>query len=123
MPHKILIIDDDRINTALVKFMLAERCYEVICAEDGEKGLEKVKTEKPDLIILDIKMPRMNGYEFMTELKSMQGFLITPVIMLTAHENLEDIFMMEGVSGYFVKPVDLNALLKKIEKCLGPNPV
>lgn len=122
MAHKILLIDDDRINTALVKFMLAERSYDVLCAEDGEKGLEMLKAENPDLIILDIKMPRMNGYEFMAELKSLQGVFITPVIMLTAHESLEDIFLVEGVSGYFVKPVDLKGLLQKIEQCLGPNP-
>ncbi len=123
MALKILLIDDDRIGMSLVKFMLAERRYDVVCARDGDEGLEFVKTHKPDLIVLDVQMPKMNGYEFMTELKGIQGFYTTPVVMLTANETLEDVFRLEGVRGYFLKPVDLPALLEKIVECLGPNPV
>ncbi len=120
--HKILIVDDDKINTALVKFNLSERGYGVVQAEDGAEGIEKVKEFNPDLIILDIQMPYMNGYEFMAELKRVQGAETTKVIMLTANETMEDIFKMEGVKGYFVKPVDMKALFVKIEELLGANP-
>jgi len=122
MSHKILIVDDERINTALVKFSLAEKGYDVIDARDGKEGIEKVKGENPDLIILDIQMPEMSGYEFMGELKQYQGFETTPVIMLTASETLEDVFKLEGIKGYFVKPVKFPELVAKIEECLGPNP-
>ena len=123
MAHKILVVDDDKINITLVKFALAEQKYDVVVAEDGEQGLEQVKEENPDLIILDVQMPNMNGYEFMGELKELQGMEATPVLMLTANETMEDVFKLEGVKGYFVKPVDLPELIEKIKECIGPNPI
>lgn len=123
MPHKILLIDDDRLNIALVKFALAEQRYEVMIAPDGLDGLKKYNETKPDLIVLDIQMPKMNGYEFMTELRHISPGDHVPVIMLTASETLEDVFRMEGVKGYFVKPVDLPKLIEKIKQLLGPNPI
>lgn len=122
MAHKILLIDDDKINIALVKFGLAEKGYNVIVAYDGKEGLELFNQEKPDLIILDVMMPKMSGYEFMEELRSIQGFEIIPVLMLTANENLEDVFRLEKVKGYFVKPVVFLEIFNKIVECLGPNP-
>jgi len=123
VPHKILVVDDERITVALVKFGLAEQRYEVIVANDGDEGIEKVKSQKPDLIILDVQMPTMNGYEFMTELKKIQGVETTPVVMLTANETMQDVFRLEGVKGYFVKPVDLPLLKRKIQEVLGENPL
>ncbi len=119
--HRILIVDDEKINMALVKFNLAEKGYDVIQAQDGAEGIEKVKEFSPDLIILDIQMPYMNGYEFMAELKRIQGGQTTKVIMLTANETMEDIFKLEGVKGYFVKPVDMKELVNKIVELLGEN--
>jgi len=89
MPHKILVVDDDKIHVKLVKSGLVSAGYSVIVAFDGEEGFEKVKSENPDLIVLDIGMPKMNGYEFMTELKSLQGFETTPTIVLTVNETLD----------------------------------
>lgn len=123
MPHKILVVDDERINVALVKFGLAERHYNVDVAYDGYDGLERVKKNKPDLIVLDIQMPNINGYEFMAELKSIEGAENIPVIMLTANETLQDVFKLEGVKGYFIKPVRLPDLIEKITCVLGPNTI
>ncbi len=122
MPHKILVVDDDRINVALVKFALAQRGYFVSFAHDGTEAAEKLQKETPDLIILDVVMPQMNGFEFMAELKQKQGFTTTPVIMLTSNETMGEIFRLEGVKGYFIKPVKFEELLRKIEEVLGPNP-
>lgn len=122
MAHKILIVDDEKINIAIVKFGLAEKRYEVVVANDGVEGLQMVVKYKPDLIILDVQMPNMNGYEFMTELKNLEYIIPPPVIMLTGNETMQDVFRLEGVKGYFVKPVELNALHKKIVECLGENP-
>lgn len=122
MAHKILVVDDERITVALVKFGLAEKMYDVVVAHDGAEGLEAVQAEKPDLIVLDVQMPKMNGFEFMNELKDIQGVDTTPVIMLTANETMEDVFKLEGVKGYFVKPVNLPLLIEKIVECLGENP-
>lgn len=122
MPHKILLIDDERVNSSLLRFRLGGEGYQMFSAEDGDAGLERIKTDKPDLIILDVQMPKMNGYEFMGELKRIQGFETTPVIMLTANETMEDVFRLEGVKAYFVKPVNMSLLLEKIRAILGPQP-
>jgi len=123
MAHKILIVDDEKINIAIVKFGLAEQRYEVAVANDGLEGLELVKKVKPDLIILDVQMPNMNGYEFMAELKLIEHIIPPPVLMLTANETMQDVFHLEGVKGYFVKPVELKKLIKKIVECIGENPL
>ena len=120
MAQKILIIDDDKINVALVKFGLAESGYEVTAAYDGDEGLKVFDAKKPDLIVLDVHMPRMNGFEFMTELRKRHGYQATPVIMLTANETMEDVFKLEGVKGYFIKPVILPELVETIRQCLKP---
>lgn len=122
MAQKILIVDDDRINTAIIKFSLSERGYDVSFADDGDKGILKVQKETPDLIVLDVQMPNMNGFEFVNELKSFQGMDMTPVIMLTANETMEEMFKLEGVKAYFVKPIDPPKLIEKIIEILGPNP-
>ena len=123
MAHKILLIDDEKTTVTLVKFGLSSERYDVVVAYDGDEGLKEVENEKPDLIVLDVQMPNMSGYEFMGELKMRQGVETTPVIMLTANETMEDVFKLEGVKGYFVKPVELEDLVKKIQECIGPNPV
>ena len=123
MAHTILVIDDDRINCALIKFTLAEKRYGVELAHDGGEGVEKLKALKPDLVVLDVHMPEMNGYEFMTEIKTMGDLANTPVIMVTANETMEDVFKLEGVKGYFVKPVDLNKMVDCIVDAIGENPI
>ncbi|HPN88421.1 MAG TPA: response regulator [Candidatus Omnitrophota bacterium] len=123
MPHKILVVDDERVSLSLIKFGLAGERYNIIMAHDGQEALQKVEDEKPDLIILDVQMPNMNGYEFMQELKQKQGIKTTPVIMVTSNETMEDLFLLEGVKAYFVKPVKLAELIEKVRQCLGPNPL
>lgn len=119
MPKKILIVDDDRLNVTLIRFSLKEKGYEVTTAQDGDEGLDAVRAQRPDLIVLDIQMPRMSGFEFMSEIKVIPGGANIPVIMLTANENMQDVFFSEGVRGYFVKPIDPPKLLTKVKECLG----
>ncbi|MFH0753155.1 MAG: response regulator [Candidatus Omnitrophota bacterium] len=119
MAKKILIVDDDRLNVTLIRFALKEQHYEVESAEDGMQGLEVVKTFKPDLIILDVQMPRMSGFEFISEYKSFPDANGTPIIMLTANENMQDVFFGEGAKDYFVKPIDMPRMLERIRACLG----
>lgn len=121
MAHKILIVDDEKTNIALLKFILSSAKYEVVVAMDGKEGFEQVLKQQPDLIVCDVFMPNMNGYDFMCELKNLQGSIITPVIMLTSNETMQDIFTLEGVRGYFVKPIDPPQLIAKIVEILGPN--
>lgn len=121
MPHKILIVDDDKISTTLIKFALADKRYDVTCAADGAQGLECVQEIKPDLIILDVHMPNMDGFEFIKELKRKGGYNVPPVIILTVNETMRDVFVHEGVIGYFMKPCNTRTLLSTIVGYLGEN--
>ena len=124
MAHKILIIEDDKGTVGVIKNILVGQHYEVITAFDGKEGLKKVKSEDPDLIVLDIRMPAMNGYEFICTLRAEKGSSdksMVPVIVLTAKEEMEEVFKLEGAKGYLVKPIDPIQLTKKIKECLGSN--
>ncbi|NTV28466.1 MAG: response regulator [Candidatus Omnitrophica bacterium] len=120
MTKKVLLVDDDRLNVTLIRFACREARFEVVTAADGREGLEAVRRESPDLIVLDIQMPNMSGFEFINELKTLPGGALIPVIMLTANANMQDVFLSEGVKGYFVKPVDPPKLLARILALLGP---
>jgi len=122
MAHKILLVDDDRGIIEVIKKILEAKQYEVIVAFDGQEGIDKVKSDKPDLILLDIRMPSMNGYEFMRTLRTnyiVDGKSMVPVIMLTAKEEMEEVFKLEGDKGYLVKPVESETLIEKIEEVLS----
>lgn len=121
MPHKILVVDDEKVSLSLVKFGLTANHYDVVTATDGDIGLEKLKEEKPDLVVLDVGLPNLNGYEFMQELKSLDDVSQTPVIVLTANETMEDVFKLEGIKKYYVKPVDIAELVGCIKQCIGEN--
>ena len=119
MSHKILVVDDERVSLSLIKFGLSANHYNVITATDGDIGLELLEQEKPDLVILDVGLPRLNGYEFIQEMKRREGFSQTPVIVLTANETMEQVFKLEGIKQYYVKPVDIGLLVERIKQCLG----
>ncbi len=120
MPQKILIIDDDLLNVKLLKTRLESNHYEVITAANGEEGLQKVVKEKPDAIILDVQMPKMNGYTFMLEFRKLGDVSMIPVIVLTAHGEMQPIFTLKGVRGYIVKPIQFELLFEKLNSLLGP---
>jgi len=117
MKKTILVVDDDRLNLTLLQIGLKHKDYEVLTAQNGEEALAVVKAQKIDAIVLDIQMPKMNGYDFMKELQVIPEGRI-PVIMLTASETMQDVFFMEGVRGYLVKPVDLEKLDQKLVSCI-----
>lgn len=116
--NKVLIVDDDFDFSQLLAFDLKKKGYTVVSAGNGEEGLEKVKTEKPDLIVLDIKMPKMDGYTFVRRLKKDDENKDIPVVVLTSYEPMKDMFQLEGVKDYFVKSVDMHELMKVIDSYL-----
>ncbi|MFA6600864.1 MAG: response regulator [Candidatus Omnitrophota bacterium] len=119
MPNpKILLVDDDPDFKQLVAFDLEKNGYVVVQAGDGQEGLEKVAQEKPDLVLLDIKMPRMDGYTFVRHLKQNPATANLPLIVLTSYEPMRDMFKMEGVDDYCIKSVDSDNLLAAIKKRL-----
>ena len=115
---KILVVNDDQDTLKLLKTHLEAHHYEVIEACDGDEGLEKVHQNEPDLIILDIKMPKIDGYTFVRNLAKDEKIKKIPVIILTAYGAMKDLFTVEGVAGYFSKPFDPKELLERIEACL-----
>jgi DNA-binding response OmpR family regulator len=118
---KILIVEDESaLRDSLCEFLLSED-FEVIVAEDGESGLKLAKSENPDLISLDIILPKKDGFEVLTELRADEKTKNTPVILLTNLEKAEDVgraFDL-GVSVYLVKAnYNLAEITKKIKEAL-----
>lgn len=115
---KILVIDDDEDYTKMLGLQLEAKGYEVVVSNDGEEGFGKALAEKPQLIMLDIKMPAMDGFTFVRRLKTEETLKKTPVVILTGYEGMRDLFRLEGIAGYFVKGSDRSAFLKSIADIL-----
>src|SRR5579871_1682795 len=118
MPKKILAVDDERHIVRLVQVNLERQGYEVVTAYDGKEALEKVASENPDLIVLDVMMPYMDGFEVLKTLKKDPTTRDIPVIMLTAKANDADVFQgyKSGVDCYLTKPFNPLELLTFIRR-------
>ena len=118
--RKILIVDDEEGIVKLVKMYLEHHRYEVITANDGQEGLEKAKTEKPDLIVLDLMLPKMNGYKVCGLLKKDTRYAKIPVVMFTAKAQEKDVKLGQevGADAYITKPYESEVLLAKIKELL-----
>ncbi|MBN3038516.1 MAG: response regulator [Candidatus Omnitrophica bacterium] len=115
---KILVVDDAADIVDVVKTLLMTSGYDVITAFDGAAGYELAAAQKPDLIILDILMPKMDGYTFVKRKKYDQSIKDIPVIILTGKAEMEDLFTLEGIKDYLVKPFDSKQLLALVNKYL-----
>jgi DNA-binding response OmpR family regulator len=121
MAKKILVIDDEPELSKAIAIRLKASGYDVITAQDGVEGLEKAKSSKPDLIVLDILMPKMDGYEVCRLLKFDEKYKSIPIIMLTAKAQDIDraIGKKVGADDYLTKPFETQDLIGKIKKYLG----
>lgn len=117
---KILIVDDEADVVEILESRLKECDYDVICAFDGEEALRKARQERPDLIILDIMLPKMDGYQVCSTLRSEEAIKEIPVIMLTACSRMDNIKkgMDLGAVSYVAKPLKLDVLLGIIKAIL-----
>lgn len=113
-PKTILVIDDDVDLRELIKLTLKCRGYDVAMAGNGLEGLERLKTLKPDLIVLDINMPKMGGVEFYGMICDPQGKPRYPVLVLTARANMEALLKQFDIQGFMPKPFEIDDLLKKV---------
>jgi len=115
---KILIVDDTKSIVAALKNLL--RDYETIVAYDGEQGLELARSEKPDLILLDLMLPKVNGYEVCGLLKFDEQYKQIPIILLTSRvgEEIQSEAKRAGADAYLNKPFDNTVLMATIEKLL-----
>lgn len=121
MSKKILVVDDETELLKAISILLKTSGYEVIAAQDGQEGLEKAKSLSPDLIVLDILMPKMDGYEVCRLLKFDEKYKSIPIIMLTAKVQDIDKAMGKkvGADDYITKPFETQDLVDKIKKHLG----
>jgi two-component system alkaline phosphatase synthesis response regulator PhoP len=120
MPRKILIIEDDRSAARLAQYTIQQAGYDVILAYDGYEGLEKTLNEHPDLVILDIMLPGLDGYEVCHRLRAEPETITLPILMISAKAREEDrnIGLKVGADDYLAKPVEPSVMLAKIAELL-----
>lgn len=118
---KILIVDDNEKNIMLLKDILTFNKYDVIEAKNGEEGIKKAREEKPDLILLDIQMPIMDGFTAAKTLKADPVTMGIKIIGITSYAMKGDRerVLKEGFDDYISKPIDTRALPVIVKKCLG----
>ena len=117
---KILIIEDTEFMKKLISDVLKEADYEVVTASSGEEGLQKVREEKPDLVLLDVVMPGMDGFEVCKILRDDESNNLMPIIMLTAQENEDDKLegLELGADDYIIKPFNSRELVSRVRNTL-----
>ena len=113
---KILIVEDESKIASLLKEAINEYFYSVVIAKDGEEGLKRFKTNKPDIVITDIMMPKINGLEMTIKIKELDE--LVPIIILSAHSDKEKLLKAIdiGINKYFIKPFDPDEVLEHINK-------
>lgn len=117
---KILVIDDETDLAEMLVLRLEANGYQVISALDGQEGLDKARTEKPDLIILDLMLPKIDGYKVCRMLKFDEKYRHIPIILFTARAQELDIKLGKevGADAYIIKPFEPDILLSKVAELL-----
>ncbi len=118
---KILIVDDEADIIEILQFVLEAEGYECITATDGEEGLKLAKEASPDLIILDVMMPKINGYKISRLLKYDSKYKNIPILMITARSQEEDRVIGEetGADEYITKPFKVDYVVEKVKNYIG----
>ncbi|MFC1508160.1 response regulator transcription factor [Candidatus Omnitrophota bacterium] len=118
---RILLVDDEEDLRNMLKFRLEATSYDVIEAADGQEGLSKARTERPDLIILDLMLPKIDGFKVCRMLKFDEKYKAIPIIMFTARAQKQDQDLGKemGADAYVTKPFDPGILLGKIKELIG----
>ena len=121
MIAKILLVEDNEMNRDMLSRRLEKRGYQVVLALDGEQGVGLAQTERPDLVLMDISLPVLDGWEATRRLKSAPDTKGIPIIALTAHamSSDRDKAAEAGCDDFDTKPIDLARLLQKIEALLA----
>jgi CheY-like chemotaxis protein len=120
MPYKILVVEDEADVLKFAKLRLEKAGYEVMTAPDGPSALNQLKEHRADLVLLDVKLPKMSGYEICRRIREIPGFSLVPVIFVTADASISMApdAEKEKSENYILKPYDAEDLLKKIRKIL-----
>jgi two-component system, cell cycle response regulator DivK len=120
MPARILLVEDNEMNRDMLSRRLGRRGYEVTMAVDGQEGLDRAQSDRPDLVLLDMDLPVIDGWEVARRLKASPGTSAIPIVALTAHAMVgdRDRALEAGCDDYDTKPVELVRLVDKIEALL-----
>jgi two-component system, cell cycle response regulator DivK len=118
---RILLVEDNEMNRDMLSRRLARRGFEVLIAENGQSGVDLTVSERPDLVLMDMSLPVMDGWEATRRLKADPNTSTIPIIALTAHAMASDReqALGAGCDDYDSKPVDLSRLVRKIEQLLA----
>jgi CheY-like chemotaxis protein len=119
----ILLVDDSYVSNYLMQSILEEKGYSILAVSNGEEALNIIKQQQPDLIILDIMMPEMNGFGVLESVKKIEATAQIPVIMLTARNNLKDQekAILMGAADYVIKPIDIDDVIARVGKLVNSN--
>jgi len=119
-PALILVVDDNEANRDILETRLVSQGYKVITANDGEEGIEKARAELPDLVLLDVMMPKLDGFEVCRRLKADESLPFLPIILVTAKADIKDIVrgLELGADEYLTKPLDHAALVARVRSIL-----
>lgn len=118
---KILLVDDSNTILMIERMLLTRGPYDLVTANDGDEAVEKARTERPDLILMDVVMPRMNGFEACRRIREEETIGSTPIIMVTTRGEIENVEtgFDSGCNDYVTKPINGPELIAKLQNYLG----
>ncbi|TXG86318.1 MAG: response regulator [Rhodocyclaceae bacterium] len=121
MSKKVLIADDEQNIVISVEFLMRREGFEVSVAHDGEAALERIRADKPDLVLLDVMMPKKNGFDVCQEVRADPAYASTRILMLTARGRDTEVAkgLALGADGYMTKPFSTKDLVDKVRELLG----
>jgi len=120
MSKTVLVVDDEAVVVDISRRKLEDRGYEVQTASNGNEAFMRLREKRPDVILLDIQMPHMNGYTFIMEKVKIPEYVNIPVVVLTAYSEMEPLFKRHGIRAYLLKPLKLHDLIEKVVEIIGP---
>lgn len=118
---KVLIVDDEPLNVEYLDMRLEDLNYQTVTAVDGQEALDKMKSEQPDLVLLDLMMPVLDGFAVLAQAKADPELRDIPVIIISADNDSKSIVrgIKQGADDYLTKPVNHELLVKKVKEFLG----
>ncbi len=124
MAKRLLLVEDNEMNRDMLSRRLQKKGFEVICASDGESAVAMTRAQKPDLVVMDLSLPILDGWEATRRIKADPETHAIPVLVLTAHamEPDRERALAAGCDEYDTKPVEMTRLLGKIGRLLGATP-
>ena len=122
MKRKILLVDDEPGIQVVISARLTAQGYDVVVAKDGQEGLDLARSESPDLVLLDLMLPKLDGYKVCRMLKFDKAFESIPIVIFSARGSEADKKLAEqvGADAYIVKPFDMNVFTQTVQRLLGP---